>query len=77
MLLCLVLGLYLVYLSIIPRAHLHLIAKMDASEEASGKVDLTLVFYLQGAFLHICRQKSLFDLENEQYVLSVFYLGKT
>ena len=77
MLLCLVLGLYLVYLSIIPCAHLHLVAKIDASEEASGKVDITLVFDLQGAFLHICSQESLFDLENEQYVLSVFYLGKT
>ena len=35
-LLCLVLSLYLVYLRVLPCVHMHLLAKMDSSEEAYG-----------------------------------------
>ena len=35
-LLCLVLSPYLVYLRVLPCVHVHLLAKMDSSEEAYG-----------------------------------------
>ena len=69
-LLCLVLSPYLVHLSILPCAYLHLLAKMGSSKERhilwGGAPSL---FGLQGAFLHTCSQED--TLKNEEYV--VFY----
>ena len=39
-LLCLVLSLFLIYLGVLPRVGVYVLAKMDSSEEAHGQADI-------------------------------------
>ena len=53
----------------------HLLAKVNSGGEAYGYADITL-FELQGASLQVYSSEGVLDLENEQYMVSIFYLGR-
>ena len=76
----LVLRPYVVYLKVLPCAHVHLSARMDSSKEAKGTLTSPIMgvtlslFDSQGVFLCRCHWDNLLDLENwdicDLYLLS-------
>ena len=79
-LICLVQSPYLVYLRMLPCVCTHLLAKMNSTEEAYGKLaslSITLPFYLQGVFLCMCSWGGFLTLRMRNMWSLIFYLGRT
>ena len=77
-LLSLVLSPYVVYLKVLPCAHLHLSARMDSSKEAYGYVDITYYgvapspfLILKESFCAYVIQMTSLTLRIEKYVISL------
>ena len=63
--------------------HAYLLAKIDSSKEAYGKVDITYYgvapppFDVRGDFLHMCGWEDLLDFKNEECVVFDLLFGRT
>ena len=73
-LLCLALSSYGVYLRLLPCVHMHVLAKMDSSEEACGSIDITPFLTSKEPFC-LYSQEDLLDLKNEKCVDSFIWAG--
>ena len=79
-LICLVQSLCLVYLRMLPGMCTHLLAKMNSTEQAYGKLaslSITLPFCLQGIFLCLCSWGGFLTLRMRNMWSLFFHLGRT
>ena len=71
------------YLWVLPGMHAYLLAKVDSSKEAYGKVDITYYgvapppFDVRGDFLHMCGWEDPLDFKKEECVVFDLLSGRT